>query len=63
METFASVAFRHRHNQNGSWDSICLKCFRTAATSEKEEDLKWIEQSHNCAVPSEDMNDTLADLC
>ncbi len=58
MEAIAPVTFRHRHNHDGSWDSICLKCFRTVWTSEKEDDLKWNEQSHNCAVPVEDKNDT-----
>ena len=27
------LAFRRRHNEDGTWDSICLRCFRTAATA------------------------------
>ena len=27
------LAFRRRHNEDGTWDSICLRCYRTAASA------------------------------
>lgn len=40
--------FRHRHNDNDSWDSICLKCYLTVTTAEREDDLEAAEQRHDC---------------
>jgi hypothetical protein len=42
------LAFRRRHNEDGTWDSICLRCFRTAATAR---DLSWLpllQSNHTC---------------
>jgi hypothetical protein len=42
------LAFRRRHNEAGTWDSICLRCFRTAATAR---DLSWLpllQSNHTC---------------
>ena len=49
MDTSSSVAFKHRHNRDGSWDSICMKCFLTVETAMQEEDLAGAERSHDCA--------------
>ena len=49
METSSPTTFRHRHNRDGTWDSICLKCYLTAETAMQEEDLVGAERSHNCA--------------
>ena len=40
--------FAHRHNSDGSYDSICFKCYATAATARKEEALSSPESAHVC---------------
>jgi hypothetical protein len=40
--------FRHRENLDGSWDSICLRCYATAAHSHSEWLLAEVEQEHCC---------------
>ena len=49
MEISSPVAFKHRKNLDGSWDSICMKCFLTVTTTAKEHDLHEAEHSHDCA--------------
>ena len=41
-------SFRHRENLDGSWDSICLQCYATAAHSHGEWLLAEAEQGHCC---------------
>ena len=41
-------SFAHRHNDNGSVDSICQCCFRTIAHRATEPDLQNAENSHVC---------------
>jgi hypothetical protein len=49
MSSTAQVqSFRHRENQDGSWDSICLRCYLTAAHSYREEPLASSELEHHC---------------
>jgi hypothetical protein len=40
--------FAHRSNRDGTFDSICKKCFRTIGTAEEIEPLKGLEDSHIC---------------
>jgi hypothetical protein len=40
--------FAHRHNKDGSYDSICLYCFLTVATEVQEGQLSEPEQEHSC---------------
>jgi hypothetical protein len=40
--------FPHRHNPDGTIDSICAKCFVTVATSRKESELEEAEKTHDC---------------
>ena len=40
--------FPHRRNPDGSFDSICPKCFRTVATRRNEADLAQPERDHIC---------------
>jgi hypothetical protein len=40
--------FAHRHNPDGSVDSICLQCFRTVVTTRKQADRLIKEDSHVC---------------
>jgi hypothetical protein len=41
-------AFPHRLNRDGSFDSICLKCFATVASTVTERELKAREKNHAC---------------
>jgi hypothetical protein len=40
--------FAHRHNGDGTVDSICLTCYQTAATTESESQLQALESQHKC---------------
>jgi hypothetical protein len=40
--------FAHRHNADGSHDSICTTCFATVAKVHNEEDLANLESAHQC---------------
>ena len=52
----------HRRNRNGSWDSICLTCFATVATTPFEPDLAEQDRLHVCtpAVLSQRSSEALA---
>jgi hypothetical protein len=39
---------RHRLNRDGSFDSICIHCFATIASSRREQDLELAERNHIC---------------
>jgi hypothetical protein len=40
--------FPHRRNKDGSFDSICLKCFATVASHMTQEELKELDKTHTC---------------
>jgi hypothetical protein len=40
--------FHYRVNADGTIDSICLRCFLTAAKAENESDLHELEAIHQC---------------
>ena len=40
--------FPHRRNKDGSFNSICLKCFATVASHMTEEELKDQDKNHVC---------------
>jgi hypothetical protein len=42
------LGFPHRHNANGTHDSICTKCFVTVATAKNEPELEGHESAHVC---------------
>jgi hypothetical protein len=48
MNTSPALSFRHRENQDGSWDSICMRCYLTAAHSYSEQPLASAECGHHC---------------
>jgi hypothetical protein len=50
MAQAARPRFVHRHNAEGSYDSICTTCLATVATLEKEEQLDGHELDHVCDV-------------
>jgi hypothetical protein len=48
------TSFFRRFNPDFNVDSICAFCFRAAATSEREADLRQAEEEHVCfAVESQ----------
>ena len=49
-----AISFVWRVNRNSTVDSICLSCYGTVATAEKETDLLQAEEEHVCfAVESQ----------
>ena len=40
--------FPHRHNADGTYDSICPNCYRTTAKQGLESNLAQFEQTHRC---------------
>ncbi|MDQ1453860.1 MAG: hypothetical protein QOK38_3726 [Acidobacteriaceae bacterium] len=45
-----SLNFQHRNNEDGTCDSICLRCYRTVATSQQEAWLAHEESIHTCTL-------------
>jgi hypothetical protein len=41
-------AFSRRHNEDGTWDSICLRCYRTAASARNATWLQLLQSAHTC---------------
>jgi hypothetical protein len=47
--TFQTASFfPHRRNKDGSFDSICLKCFATIASHMTQEELDECDKNHTC---------------
>ena len=44
-----SGLFSYRHNPDGTWDSICLHCYMTAASTPREDELRTLERLHVCS--------------
>ena len=42
------LAFRYRHNGDGTWDAICLRCYRTAASARNASWLPLLQSTHTC---------------
>src|ERR1700730_14332731 len=42
------ITFAHRGKADGTWDSICLRCFRTIATAPNAAWLTPKETGHTC---------------
>ena len=40
--------YSHRQNRDGSFDSICPRCFRTIAREKTESALRPKEETHDC---------------
>jgi hypothetical protein len=40
--------FSHRHNSDGTVDSICRECFATVAKAQNESELYLQEHWHTC---------------
>lgn len=48
MAQGSRTAFPHRHNPDGSIDSICSECFQTIAAASTEAQLEAAERVHDC---------------
>jgi len=48
MAKLPRPTFPHRRNPDGTFDSICTKCFATVATKTQESDLQDAEAAHIC---------------
>ncbi len=48
MLTLLKPNFPHRHNSDGSHDSICTACLATVATVQNELELARHESAHVC---------------
>jgi hypothetical protein len=42
--------YPHRHNADGSYDSVCMTCFITVASTQTEDELIPHERKHICAL-------------
>ncbi len=48
MTAHSNANFPHRHNWDGSYDSICTTCHATVARVSKEIELAQYELTHAC---------------
>jgi hypothetical protein len=48
----SNADYAHRHNDDGTFDSICLRCFHTVTTANSEPELVFGEARHSCAPDS-----------
>lgn len=44
----AETKYPHRVNLDGTWDSICTRCFQTIAHCKTERELAQFEEKHVC---------------
>lgn len=59
MANHLADGFRRRRNEDGTFDSICLRCFLTAASAPEESELTSLELKHVCdPVRREFVSDT-----
>jgi hypothetical protein len=59
MANHLADGFLRRRNEDGTFDSICLLCFRTAASAPEELERSSLERRHACdAVRREFVSDT-----
>jgi len=50
MDSQRTCRFPHRHNMDGSHDSICILCYETIASVRIEADLAQHERDHICEM-------------
>ena len=48
MAAPAIIFFPHRNNRDGSFDSICTKCFATVASAQTDAALAVYDKKHIC---------------
>jgi hypothetical protein len=45
----ALSGYKYHHNSDGSFDSICPRCFRTIASGNSIEAIATVEAQHQCS--------------
>lgn len=50
MDSKSAVYYPHKLNKNGSFNSICIVCFRTVASNMTEDELVQEEKKHVCGT-------------
>ena len=48
MSSVLLTLYPHRHNADGTYDSICRTCYRTVGSSRSEDELGMLEELHVC---------------
>ena len=48
MEGYGQAGFHRRKNEDETFDSICVSCSLTIATSQSETSLQSFESNHHC---------------
>ncbi len=48
MNHLSGQSYVHRPNKDGSYDSICTRCFATVASARNEAELTMLESTHTC---------------
>jgi hypothetical protein len=48
LEAGSKARFTRRLNADGTFDSVCLRCYRAAGHAERSRDLAAVERSHDC---------------
>ena len=51
-----TTKYPHRRNLDGTWDSICKKCYQTIANCDTENELDQFERVHVCNQPNPAMH-------
>jgi hypothetical protein len=46
-----AAKFAHRRNNDGTFDAICSKCFKTVCYAESSAELIEAERNHICETP------------
>jgi hypothetical protein len=50
MDTTQNPFFPHRLNPDGSYDSICNRCFATVASASTLDELHARDKEHTCRI-------------
>ncbi len=48
MSITRDAIYAHRHNHDGTFDSICRRCFATVCRAKNETNLANYEKNHSC---------------
>jgi len=48
MNAVGESEYAHRENADGTFDSICLRCFQTIVSANSEMELVESERKHSC---------------
>ena len=48
MNAVGESEYAHRENADGTFDSICLRCFQTIVSANSELELGESESKHSC---------------